>query len=57
MGNSLIGPIPDSLGAGGIQELSKTGGISQWFHLARRCSRAPKLEQFPNLLIACRAEF
>ena len=42
---------------GWIQKLSKTRGISEGFHLAHRCGRAPKLEQFPNLLIACGAEF
>ena len=42
---------------GWIQKLSKTRGISEGFHLAHRCSRAPKLEQFPSLLIARRGEF
>ena len=42
---------------GWIQKLSKTRGISEGFHLAHRCGRAPKLEQFPNLLIARRGEF
>ncbi len=42
---------------GWIQKLSKTRGISEGFHLAHRCGRAPKLEQFRNLVIACRGEF
>ena len=41
---------------GRIQELSKTRRISEGFHFARRCGRAPKLEQFPNLLLTRLAE-
>ena len=41
---------------GRIQELSKTRRISGGFHFARRCGRAPKLEQFPNLLLTRAAE-
>ena len=41
---------------GRIQELSKTRRISEGFHLARRCGRAPKLEQFPSVLLTRLAE-